>query len=199
MGQTTYQLVRRISSINSITPIHNVFFCRKSPLEQCFNKKKTRTQGKRRPPAQNFSLISATRNRPIAKEISVVGWHFAVSKPRETPRAAEQPSRFSKGAALFRAQRRSSFFSNPLLPFWCKAQKISMSLLGVQNSDKMGCGNSGMDGWAKKKHPFDGQKRGPRGSWNITKKTMHYFWRKSLKIASKICIKFDPSSIDWLE
>ena len=43
------------------------------------------------------------------------------------------------------------------------AENLDVSA-GVQNSDKMGCGNSGMDGWAKKKHPFDGQKRGPPGS-----------------------------------
>ena len=62
---------------------------------------------------------------------------LAVSKQRETPRAAEQPSRFSKGAALFHAQRRSSFFSNPRAILVQGAENRDVSA-GVQNSDKMG-------------------------------------------------------------
>ena len=121
----------------------------------------------------------------------------AVSKPRETPRAAEQPSRFSKGAALFHAQRRSSFFSNPRAILVQGAENLDVSA-GVQNSDKMGCGNSGMDGWAKKNTLSMARKGDLGGHETLPKKQCTIFEGNHSKLLQKSALSLiPPVSIGW--
>ena len=77
------------------------------------------------------------------------------------------------------------------------AENLDVSA-GVQNSDKMGCGNSGMDGWAKKNTLSMARKGDLGGHETLPKKQCTIFEGNHSKLLQKSALSLiPPVSIGW--